>query len=83
LNVWTVFFLVVSAVILASPLLSPAPAVKKEGETAIDRAGLSHWEEDELELDLASGRLDREDFEEMTGRDTGDLAWVPEKEVVG
>ena len=90
MNTWTSLFLVVSAVILASPLLLSEDTVKRQGsdrgknyDTKPDR------EDNELELDLASGRLAREDFEAMTGQEArlanepaededGDDGYLPE-----
>jgi hypothetical protein len=70
LNTWTSLFLVVSVVILASPLLLSEDTVKGRGsdrEKSYDTE--PDWEDNELELDLASGRLAREDFEAMTGQE--------------
>ena len=64
MSVWTVFFLVLSAVILASAFLpgreDPREHHVAEGEDLRDNT--------ELELDVASGRLLQEDFETMTGK---------------
>jgi len=72
MNIWTAFFLVVSMVILASPLLSSSAAVRSvsdNGKNHDGRQDLPEYSEDnELELDLASGRLTEEDYEIMTGR---------------
>ncbi len=63
MSVWTVFFLVLSAVILASAFLprreDPGEHRVAEGEDLRDNT--------ELELDVASGRLSQQDFEIMTG----------------
>jgi hypothetical protein len=71
LNIWTVFFMVVSAVILASPLLSSPDAARNWSGNGSNHDGRLGWpdrEESDLILDLASGRLTAEDFEAMTGR---------------
>ncbi len=71
MNIWTAFFLVVSAVILASPLLSSSDASRKVSDSGRSDDGWPNWpdwEDNELKLDLASGRLTEEDFEAMTGR---------------
>ena len=71
MTIWTAFFLVVSAVILASPLLSSPDAVRNgsdSGRRHDARLDRPDYEDNELELDLASGRLAREDYEAMTGR---------------
>jgi len=71
LSIWTAFFLVLSVVILASPLLFSSGAVRNgsaSGGNSDDRSDRRDQEENELELDLASGRLAREDYEAMTGR---------------
>lgn len=87
MNIWTALFLVVSVVILASPILFPSDTVKSRTRKAEDvgRPG-----DDDLKLDLASGRLDMEDFEAMTGlkaagpvpggagQEGGDDGFVPE-----
>ncbi len=73
MNIWTAFFLVVSAVILALPLLSPRDAVRRESDSGRSDDGRPGWldsEINELKLDLAAGRLTEEDFEVMTGRIT-------------
>jgi hypothetical protein len=67
LNIWTSFFLVVSVVILASPLLLSEDTVKGQGSDAGDSNDTKpDWEDNELEIDLASGRLAREDYNAMT-----------------
>ena len=68
MNIWTAFFLVVSMVILASPLLSSSDAVRSGSDSGRSDDGRPDWEDSELELDLASGRLAQEDYEAMTGR---------------
>jgi hypothetical protein len=68
MNIWTAFFLVVSAVILASPLLSSRDAVRSGSDNGSGDDSRSAFEDNELELDLASGRLAPEDYEAMTGR---------------
>ncbi len=68
MNIWTAFFLVVSVVILASPLLSSSDAVRNGSASGRSQNGREDPEDNELELDLASGRLAREDYEAMTGR---------------
>jgi hypothetical protein len=73
MNIWTVFFLVVSAVILASPLLSSTVVVRNGSGNGRSRSGRPDRpdpEDSALELDLASGRLTREDYEVMTGLTT-------------
>ena len=67
MNIWTAFFLVVSVVILASPLLSSSDAVRNRSDSGRSHNGWQDPEDNELELDLASGRLAREDYEAMTG----------------
>ena len=71
MNIWTVFFLVISVVVLASPLLSTREFVKGGSDKSPGVNGRPQWEDNELELDLVSGRLSREDFEAMTGRKAG------------
>lgn len=71
MNIWTVFFMVVSAVILASPLLSSPDAARNWSGNGSNHDGRPGWpdpEDSELELDLVSGRLTEEDYETMTGR---------------
>ena len=71
MSIWTAFFLVLSVVILASPLLSSSDAVRNGSAGGGNNDGRSDrrdQEENELELDLASGRLALEDYEAMTGR---------------
>ena len=71
MNIWTAFFLVVSVVILASPLLSSPDAARNGPDSGRSHDGRPGWpdqEDNELILDLASGRLTEEDFEAMTGR---------------
>ena len=71
MNIWTAFFLVVSAVILASPLLSSSDASRKvsdSGRSDDGRPNWPDWEDNELKLDLASGRLTEENFKAMTRR---------------
>jgi len=68
LSIWTVFFLVVSAVILASPLLTTSVTVRNGSDSEHGYDGKPDWDDDELELDLASGRLAREDYDVMTGQ---------------
>lgn len=69
MNIWAAFFLVVSAVILASPLLLSKGTVNRNGSYDERHGdGRPAWEDNELRLDLASGRLTEEDFEAMTGR---------------
>ena len=68
MNIWTAFFLVVSVVILASPLLSSREAVRNGSDSGPGDNSRLDWEDNELELDLASGRLAEEDYEAMTGR---------------
>ena len=68
MNVWTAFFLVVSIVILAAPLLLSRNSGHQTRSGSVDTDdGLSGLAEDELALDLASGRLTREDYEVMSG----------------
>ena len=66
MNIWTAFFLVLSIVILASPLLSSSGAVRNGSASGRSHNGRQDPEDSELELDLASGRLAREDYEAMT-----------------
>lgn len=67
MNIWTAFFMVVSVVILASPFLSlPEAAWSGSVSKSIDN-GAADWDANEIELDLASGRLAREDYEAMAG----------------
>ena len=69
MNVWTAFFLVVSIVVLAAPLLfAREGAGRSSNYSSISRPGDQVLQDDELELDLASGRLAREDYEEMSER---------------
>lgn len=71
MNIWTAFFLVVSMVILASPLLSSPDAARNGSDNGRNHDSKPGWpdpEDSELELDLASGRLTEEDYETMTGR---------------
>jgi hypothetical protein len=67
LNIWTVFFLVVSAVVLTAPLLSTRNADRIGSASILDNTW-QDWEEDELELDLVSGHIARDDYEAMTAR---------------
>ena len=71
MNIWTAFFLVISVVILASPLLSSRDIGKNGSDSERGGNDRPHWENGDLKLDLASGRLSREDFETMTGRRIG------------
>ena len=72
MNIWTAFFLVVSIVILAAPILLSRETPDGNGP---DRTDISDkgpvLEDDELELDLVSGRLSSEDYEIMAGRKSG------------
>jgi hypothetical protein len=68
LNIWTVFFLVLSAVILASPLLSASAAARNGSDSGRGSDSKPDWDDDELELDLALGRLARDDYDILTGR---------------
>jgi len=68
LNIWTAFFMIVSMVILASPLLFPSDALRGGSDSGRSDDDGPDWEDSELELDLASGRLAREDYEVMTDR---------------
>ena len=77
MNIWTVFFLVISVVILASPLLLSKNTVSRNGPNSWSGyvgapEGKPAWEDGGLELDLASGRLTVEDYESMTGRNMMD-----------
>ena len=71
MNVWTAFFLVVSIVILATPLFLSRDAANRNGsgrvDTGVCRSSLA---DDELELDYVSGRLTREDYEVMSGQNS-------------
>jgi hypothetical protein len=70
MNIWTSFFLVLSVVILAYPFLVPSDQPNgRNGAAGTDAPG--SWEEEELDLDLATGRLSREDYEAMTGAGRG------------
>ena len=66
MSIWTAFFLVVSVVILSSPFLSSRGALTSQSGRGNNDDGALYWEDNELELDLATGRLTREDYEEMT-----------------
>jgi hypothetical protein len=76
MNIWTAFFLVVSIVILAAPLLLSGGVLDRNStDGARSRSGGvdgsvagSGLPDDELEMDLASGRLARDDYEVMSGR---------------
>jgi hypothetical protein len=69
MNVWTVFFLVVSIVTLAAPLLlSRGERIRNGSGSAGSGDVRSGAADDELELDLALGRLAREDYEALCGR---------------
>ncbi len=70
MNIWTAFFLVLSVVILASPLLSSSDAVRNRSASGRSHNSRQDPEDNELELDVASGRLAREDYEAMTGQKT-------------
>jgi hypothetical protein len=71
LNIWTVFFIVVSVVILTSPLLLSKDVVSRQGsDKGYSNDGKQDWEDSELDLDLASGRLAQEDYDVMTGQET-------------
>ena len=79
MNIWTSFFLVVSVVILATPLLLSKDAVNRQDtDSGHIYDSKPDWENDELELDLAAGRLAREDYEAMTGQKAR-MAAGPEK----
>jgi len=67
LNVWTIFFLVVSAVVLTVPFLSTRDD-GRGGSAPSHNNSRQDWEDDELELDLASGHISREDYEAVTAR---------------
>lgn len=75
MNIWMAFFLVVSIVILAAPVLLFKETRNKNGS---GRRGMSDngpaLEDDELQLDLASGRLTREDYEIMSRRKSETLS---------
>lgn len=68
MKLWTSFFLVFSAVAVAWPFLNPGESgqeMSNSGEhPETDR---SPWEEAELALDLASGRMTAEDHNPMAG----------------
>jgi hypothetical protein len=82
-NIWTAFFLVLSIVILASPVLLYREGVERNGEdTADNDESKTDPEDEELELDLASGRITLEDYEVMSGRKTGPIA-EPDDKVKG
>ena len=69
MNIWTAFFLVVSIVILAAPILLSRETLDRNGSVNPDVSkSRPIMEDDELELDLASGRLAREDYEVMSGQ---------------
>ena len=65
MNIWTSFFLVLSVVILAYPFLASGDQPNsRNGAAGTDTP--ESWEDEELDLDLATGRLSREDYEAMT-----------------
>lgn len=69
MNIWMAFFLVLSIVILAAPILLFKEAHDRNGSGRADMSDSGPvMEDDELQLDLASGRLTREDYEIMSGR---------------
>ena len=70
MNIWTAFFLVLSVVILASPLLFFKGTMTRNGSAYIDNKDETPPipECGELELDLASGRITQEDYEAMTAK---------------
>lgn len=72
MNIWMALFLVLSAVVLASPFLSSRSTMKESMDMPCHGPGRDHWEDEELELDLLSGRLAREDYEAMTGNREGE-----------
>lgn len=83
MNIWTAFFLVLSIVILASPVLLYREGVDRNGAGAADNdESKPDLEDEELELDLASGRITLEDYEVMSGRRTGPIA-EPDVKVKG
>jgi hypothetical protein len=70
MNIWTSFFLVLSVVILAYPFLASGDQPKgRNGAAGTDAPG--SWDDEELDLDLATGRLSREDYEAMGGAGQG------------
>ena len=65
MTIWTSFFLVISAVILAYPFLAPGDGSRSGGTRPdknspdLNRSDIySPWHEEEVQLDLAVGRLD-------------------------
>jgi hypothetical protein len=76
MNIWTSFFLVLSIVALAYPFLvsGDRPNVRN-GAAGMDAPENRYNEE--LELDLAAGRLNREDYEAMGGTGRGVSRIVP------
>lgn len=69
MNIWSAFFLVVSIVILAAPvLLSGEPQGRNGSGSSEKDDNFPVLKDDELELDLACGRVAREDYEDMSER---------------
>ena len=69
MNIWTAFFLVVSIVILAAPLVLTREAPDRTGAESVSANDTGFVpEEDELELDLALERFSQDDFEIVRGR---------------
>lgn len=72
MNIWTALFLVLSVVILASPFLSSGSAEREDAGQPDPYDSRAYGEDDGLRLDLASGRLAREDYDAMTGNSKED-----------
>ncbi len=70
MNIWTSFFLVLSIVTLAYPFLAPDDQPNGLNRATGTEAHES-WDDEELDLDLATGRLSREDYEAMGGAGRG------------
>ncbi|MDF1536764.1 MAG: hypothetical protein P1S46_09755 [bacterium] len=76
MNIWTSFFLVLSAVALAYPFLSnDGKPDGVAGSAPLEAHG--DWNEEEVDLDLASGRLSRADHEIMGEREKSASDDVP------
>ena len=89
MTIWTSFFLVLSAVILAYPFLTPGDdsysgGLSSPGSPLGDSPGSAKqsinsggpWHEEEVQLDLATGRLDPDDqgqdAHETSAHETGE-----------
>jgi hypothetical protein len=88
MTIWTSFFLVLSAVILAYPFLAPGDGSRGGGtrpyknsrdlpNSVINSPNINNpdiigpWHEEEVQLDLAAGRLGPNDHE-TSGQETGE-----------